>query len=73
MSRDRQHFRQSDLVKALKAMAKACVHGRVEITPDKMVVVVGETVAIVPEPDDPNVAIVPEPGDPNVNEWDTVK
>jgi hypothetical protein len=41
MSRARQHFRQSDLVKALKAMAKAGVQGRVEITLDKIVVFAG--------------------------------
>jgi hypothetical protein len=41
MSRARQHFRQSDLVKALKAMTKAGVQGRVEITPDKIIVIPG--------------------------------
>jgi hypothetical protein len=42
MSRARQHFRQSDLVRALKAMAKAGVKGRVEITPGKIIVVAGD-------------------------------
>jgi hypothetical protein len=40
MSRGRQHFRQSDLIKALKAMAKVGVQGRVEITPDGTIVVI---------------------------------
>ena len=43
MSRGPQTFKQSDLVKALKAMAEARVQGRVEITPGKMTVFAGET------------------------------
>jgi hypothetical protein len=39
MSRGAHTFKQADLVKALKAMTKAGVQGRVEITPDKIVVV----------------------------------
>jgi hypothetical protein len=43
MSRTRQHFRQSDLVKALKAMTKAGVQGRVEIAPDgRMIIIAGK-------------------------------
>ncbi|UPT97248.1 hypothetical protein J4G48_0003435 [Bradyrhizobium barranii subsp. apii] len=50
MSRGRQHFRQSDLVKALKAMAKVGVSGRVEIDRDgKIVVIAGKA-----EQDDPS-------------------
>ena len=43
MSRGAQTFRQSDLVKALKAMAKAGVQGRVEITEGKITLFAGET------------------------------
>jgi hypothetical protein len=63
MSSARQHFRQNDLVKALKAMTRAGVRGRVEITADKIAVIVGDT----------TVAIVPEQDDHNINEWDAVK
>ncbi len=40
--RGAQSFKQTDLVKALKAMAKAGVQGRVEITPGRIVVVAGD-------------------------------
>jgi hypothetical protein len=48
--RARQHFRQSDLVKALKALTKAGVQGRVEITPGKIVVVAGDRAQDEPPP-----------------------
>jgi hypothetical protein len=53
MSRAPHHFRQSDLVKVLKAMTKAGVQGRVEITSDgRMVVFAGgrEQDAATPTP-----------------------
>jgi hypothetical protein len=55
MSRGAQTFKQGDLVKALKAMTKAGVQGRVEITPQgKITVVIGETTVdeIAPMGDD---------------------
>jgi hypothetical protein len=42
MPRGPQSFKQSDLVKALRAMSKAGMQGRVEITPGKIIVVAGE-------------------------------
>jgi hypothetical protein len=41
MSRARQHFRQSDLVKAIKAAAAAGLSvGRVEVSPDGRIIIV---------------------------------
>ena len=40
MSRARQTFKQTDLVKALKALAKVGMSGRVEISPDGRIIVV---------------------------------
>jgi hypothetical protein len=41
MSRARQPFRPSDLAKAVLALAKAGVPGRVEVEGGKMIVIVG--------------------------------
>ena len=43
MSRAAQRFRQSDLVKALKALAKAGLSGRVEIATDGKIIIVAST------------------------------
>lgn len=61
MSRGRQHFRQSDLVKALKAMAQVGVLGRVEIAPDGRMVVVAEKLGQGQDVDH------------SANEWDSVR
>jgi hypothetical protein len=61
MSRARQHFRQTDVTKAVKAVAKAGVPvGRVEISPEGHIIV---------------IAGAPGQGqntDQSINEWDTV-
>ena len=61
MSRGQQTFKQNDLTKALKAMVKAGIVGRVEI--DKN----GKIVIVTGRPED--VANQEKPGK---NEWDGV-
>jgi hypothetical protein len=61
MSRCQQTFKQSDLTKALKAMVKAGIVGRVEIDKD------GKIVIVPARPED--AANGEKPGK---NEWDGV-
>jgi DNA-binding MarR family transcriptional regulator len=61
MSRGQQTFKQSDVTKALKAMVKAGIVGRVEIDKD------GKIVIVPARPED--AANGEKPGK---NEWDRV-
>ena len=51
MSRARQTFRQCDLAKAVKTLAKAGLAGRIELVDGKIVVYL-EAPSIVPKPPD---------------------
>jgi hypothetical protein len=62
MSRARQHFRQNDVTKAIKAAVKAGLQvARVEIMPDGRLIVIAGT----SEP--------AQDVDHSANEWDSVK
>jgi hypothetical protein len=60
MSRGRQTFKQGDITKAVKAVAKAGVSGRVELDAAE-----GKIVIVVGQPTDGSVI--------EANEWDSVK
>jgi len=63
MSRARQHFRQTDVTKAIKAaVAAGLAAGRVEVSPD------GHIIIVAGAPGQGQDAAVTE-----VNEWDAVK